>query len=42
MSNYNILSDKIEVLECDGEALNKIKYYPTNLESIFCTINKYI
>lgn len=37
LSNYNILSDKIEVLECDGEALNKIKYYPTNLESIFCS-----
>ena len=37
LSNYNILSDKIEILECDEEALNKIKYYPTNLESIFCS-----
>lgn len=37
LSNYNILSDKIEVLECDEKALTKIKYYPTNLESLFCS-----
>jgi len=37
LSNYNILSDKIETLECDDEALKKIKYYPTNLESLYCS-----